>query len=219
MCRKMLCLCLAVLFVSAHAGRADDEVPVDKLPKAVVDAIKKKYPNAKLVRAQQESLKKEVIYYEVRIRAGEEEREVVVKPDGEILFVNKQVKAKDLPKAAAAALEGKYPKARYVEVLEVTKGQKVHYEVRLKTADEKAVLVNVDPRGKEIMREIRRGDLPEEVARGLEEKYPEATFYQFAEVYAGKDVYYAVRLTTADRKRTLVARFDAKGKEIEEKKD
>jgi len=50
---------LVVLMVTALGASADDEkeekVPLDKVPKAVLDAVKAKFPKAKLVSAEKAS--------------------------------------------------------------------------------------------------------------------------------------------------------------------
>ena len=147
MIRWIVSLAVCAL-VSVPAVRAEDEkVPLDKLPKAVSDAVKKKYPKAKMVSAEKEKKDKKTVY-EVKIKDGEQTIEVSLTPEGEIVEIEKVIAAKDLPTAVTTALGEKYPKAKIVKVEEITKGEKVTYEVLLVTADKKKLEVTFDGTGK-----------------------------------------------------------------------
>ena len=68
--------------------------------------------------------------------------------DGTIIEVEKEIK--DVPTAITKAVEGKYPKAKIVEVMEVNKveGKKetpIHYEVTIEVDGKKSeVIVSLD---------------------------------------------------------------------------
>jgi uncharacterized membrane protein YkoI len=139
---------VAVLGLVAGLGRADEEkVPLSKLPKKVVDAVKAKYPDAKLVKAEKEKEDNETVY-EVAIENDGQKLEVHVKPDGTITEVERVIAIKDLPAKVAKAIEKKYPKASLKLAEEVTKGTKVYYEVVLETADNKKFEIVLSPSGK-----------------------------------------------------------------------
>jgi uncharacterized membrane protein YkoI len=151
-----LSVCLAVLLGSASASavRADDEekVPLDKVPKAVMDAVKARFPDAEIKGAEKETEGGRTIY-ELEIKYKKDEIDVDVTPDGDIAEIEKEIEYKDLPKAVSKALEEKYPKAEFDEVEEVTKVEKkveklAFYEVQVKTADKQKLEVQVDPDGK-----------------------------------------------------------------------
>jgi hypothetical protein len=74
--------------------------------------------------------------------------------------VEKEITAKDLPRAVADALAAKYPQATFKKVEEVTEGKKMTYEALLVTADKKAVEVVLDPSGKVVKEEAKdkKGD-------------------------------------------------------------
>jgi hypothetical protein len=140
------------------AARADEEkVPLDKLPKAVTDAVKAKYPGAKLTGAEKEKEKDQTVY-EVALEHKGQKLEVTLKPDGTIVSVEKEIAAKDLPKAVTAALDSKYPKATIKKVEEITTGEKVTYEVLLVTAAKKRLEVVFDTTGKVIEEESKEKD-------------------------------------------------------------
>jgi uncharacterized membrane protein YkoI len=138
---------LAGLFLLAAARADEEKIPLDKLPKAVLDAVKDKYPGAELLGAEKEDENGKTVY-EVALKHKGQKLEATFKPDGTFVSVEKEIEAKDLPKAVADALEAKYPKATYKKVEEETEGDKVTYEVLLVTAEKKTVEVVLDPKGK-----------------------------------------------------------------------
>ncbi|HEY7428954.1 MAG TPA: PepSY-like domain-containing protein [Gemmataceae bacterium] len=149
------------VFVGVLAGaaaRADEEkeekVPLDKVPKAALDAVKAKFKDAELVGAQKENENGKLVY-EINLKHKGQTIEVTVTPDGKIVSIEKTIAAKDLPKAVAEAIESKYPKAAIKKAEEVTEGGKTNYEVLLVTADKKAVEVVLDPAGK-ILKEEKK---------------------------------------------------------------
>lgn len=140
---------LGLLVLAACAFAADEEkVPLDKLPKAVVDAVKAKFPDAKLVSAEKE-LEDGKPVYEVAIKDKDQNIEVTVTPEGKIILIEKEIAAKDLPKAVAEAMEKKYPKATIKKLEEIIKDDKVtSYEALIVTAEKKNLEVRFDPSGK-----------------------------------------------------------------------
>jgi uncharacterized membrane protein YkoI len=149
--RKLIAV-LAVVVLFVPAFRAEDEkeekVPLDKLPKAVVEAVKAKFKGATLVSAEKEKEDGKTVY-EVNLKHKGHTIEVTVTPEGKIVSVEKTIAAKDLPEAVAAALKKNYPKATIKKVEELSKDDKVTgYEVLLVTAGKKTVEVVIDPSGK-----------------------------------------------------------------------
>src|SRR5260221_1073112 len=94
---------IGVLLASSTARADEEKVPLDKLPKAVVDAVKAKFPDAKLVSAEKE-LEDGKPVYEVAIKDKDQNIEVTVTPEGKIILIEKEIAAKDLPKAVAEAM-------------------------------------------------------------------------------------------------------------------
>jgi hypothetical protein len=139
----------ALLVLAGASSRAEEEkVPLDKLPKAVVDAVKEKFPRAELVSAEKEKEDGKDVY-EVAIKDGKHKIEVTVTPEGKVVTVEKEIAAEDLPKAVAEALEARYPKATIRKAEEISKEDRVTaYEVLIVTADKKKLEVSFDPKGK-----------------------------------------------------------------------
>ncbi len=142
-----------VLFAVAGFVAADEEkVPLDKVPKAVLEAVKVRFPQAKVNSAEKETEDGKTVY-EIAITEKEQNIEVTVTTDAKIVEIEKQIVAKDLPAGVARALEGKYPKATFKmieEVWKVTDGKEnlEYYEVLLVTQDKKKFEVSVTAEGK-----------------------------------------------------------------------
>lgn len=154
--RTFSCVAAAVaisLLTVSPLTRADEEkVPLDKLPEAVVKAVKARFPDAKLVSAEKETEDGKTVY-EVALTNKDQKIEVTVTTEGEVIEIEKQIAAKDLPEKVAQALQDKYPKAEYKTVEEVIKvkdkkDQPPYYEVLLVTAEKKKLEVVLDRDGK-----------------------------------------------------------------------
>jgi hypothetical protein len=74
--------------------------------------------------------------------------EITVKDDGTIVEIEKEITAKDLPKAVADALDAKYPKADIKKVEEIIVGTTISYELLLVAANKKRLEVKFDKDGK-----------------------------------------------------------------------
>lgn len=122
------------------------------MPKAVAEAVKKRFPKAELVEAAKETTGDKV-EFEVSIKDGKSKIDLMLTPDGKIIVIEKQIATKDLPRAVTDALAAKYPKATFTTVEEVTKvteGKEAldFYEVLLMTAEKKTFEVKVTAEGK-----------------------------------------------------------------------
>jgi uncharacterized membrane protein YkoI len=145
------CVFALLAVVALTAVRADDEkeekVPLDKVPKAVLDAVKAKFEGCELVSAEKEKEDGKDVY-EIAIKHKGQKIEVTLTPEGKIVSVEKEIAVKDLPKAVTEALDAKYPKATIKKAEEETKDDKVTYEVLIVTADKQTIEVTLDPKGK-----------------------------------------------------------------------
>ncbi len=146
--------CLATVAVAAVLlwadARADEEkVPLDKVPEAVMKAVKAKFPGAKLLGASTEKENGKTVY-EVSLKYKGHHHDVTVEPEGKIVSIEREIPVKDLPRAIADGLEAKYPKATHKKAEELIKGDGTHhgYEVVVVTADGGTVEVVLDLKGK-----------------------------------------------------------------------
>jgi uncharacterized membrane protein YkoI len=148
-----------VLVVLGTAAGADDKgkdkkVPLDKIPKPVMDAIKARFPEAEITSVEKETEDGKVVY-DIELKQKGRKYEMDIREDGTVIEIEKEIKAKDLPEAVTKALKAKYPKATIQEIMEVNKvkgkdEKPDHYEVLLVTADKKKLEVTVSLDGKSI---------------------------------------------------------------------
>jgi len=163
--RTFICVAVSVtlgMCVLATGARADEEkIELDKLPKAVTEAIKKAYPDGEMKSAEKEKEDgKEV--YEVVVKNKDQTLEITLTPEGKILSVEKEIAAKDLPKAVTDAVDAKYPKATIKKAEEETKDEKVTYEVLIENADKQIDEVVLDHKGTSLKEEKKEEKKKEE---------------------------------------------------------
>ena len=160
--------------------RADDEeeaVAIDKLPKSVVNSIKKMFPDAELKKATKDVVKEEEedddddddkaadtkddgneedkdeqdeskVVYEVTLSQKGHVIDVTVEEDGEIEEVERSIDLKELPKIVTDALARKFPKS-------TLKSAEAIYEVedeKMELEGYEVILTSAD--GKEIEADI-----------------------------------------------------------------
>jgi uncharacterized membrane protein YkoI len=139
----LLALTLGVGFCHAE----EETFPLEKLPKAVTDAVKAKYPKAEIKEAELQTENDKSIF-ELTIQIGEGTRELKLDADGKFLETSAIISVKLLPKVARDAIEAKFPKCKLRgEMEEGMKDGKTIYEVGVTTADGKFMEVNIDETG------------------------------------------------------------------------
>jgi hypothetical protein len=146
-------VCLAMTAAAGFRLADADEVEItlDKLPKAVSDAVTKKYPKAELVKATKNEEDDE-IEYEVTVKENGKLIDITLDSDGDIEGLEKELDLKDLPKAVVDALEKRHAKATVeaVEaVYEVEDGTEEleFYEVQLKTSNGDEIEIQIKSDG------------------------------------------------------------------------
>jgi uncharacterized membrane protein YkoI len=148
---------LVLLAAVACAEDKAEKVPLDKVPKAVMDAIMGRFPGADITSVEKEKEDGKIVY-DVELKHKDRKYEMDILEDGTIIEIEKEVAAKDVPEAVTKAVEAKYPKSTVKEVMEVNKvkGKEetpIHYEVTLETADKKKLEVIVSLDGKSVKTE------------------------------------------------------------------
>ena len=152
--RLGLVLAASLLVVTAGQAAEEKKIPLDKVPAAVLGAVKAKYPGAELTGAEKEK-EKGVTVYEVALKDKGRRIEATFEADGTLVSVEKAVSVKDLPRAVADALDAKYPKAKVKKAEEETEGDKLTYEIHLVTAEGKKMEVVFDRSGKVVEEESK----------------------------------------------------------------
>jgi uncharacterized membrane protein YkoI len=155
---------VALAAVAPAQEGTEEKVPLEKVPRPVLDAVKARFKDAKLTGAAREKEKDQWVYEVSLTEKGKDKNvDVTLTPEGELLTIERAIDAKDLPKAAAMVLGNKYPRATYKVVEEIIKVEKRQekldfYEVLLVAADKKTFEVQVTAEGKITNVEEKKGD-------------------------------------------------------------
>jgi hypothetical protein len=138
---------VALSFVTPRVRGDEQKISLDEVPTAVKDAVKKKFPSAKLEQAEKE-VENGKTTFELVIKDEGKKITVSLKDDGTIVEIEKEIDAKDLPEAVGSAVKAKYPSGTIKKAEEVTKDEKVTYEVILAQEGKKLREIALDKSGK-----------------------------------------------------------------------
>ncbi|SFI73714.1 PepSY-like domain-containing protein [Nitrosomonas sp. Nm34] len=117
----------------SQANASEKEVSKDQVPKAVLEAFEKAYPNAKKVEFEKEMFEgKEA--YEVEYKENGKEYEILYSSEGEVLQKEETIDVKELPESIVQAISKVHPKATIKEAEKLMKpdGTVTGYEVEIK---------------------------------------------------------------------------------------
>jgi hypothetical protein len=144
---------LAVLGLASATRAEEEEIPLDRVPQAVMDSAKARFPGADIKGASEETEDGKPSVYVLEMKRPRHKVHVTFKVDGTVVLVETAVPAKELPKVVRRAVEHRYPGASVMGADSVKKGPELkkevdYYEFYLMTAKQKPALVQVDPHGK-----------------------------------------------------------------------
>lgn len=145
-------LVITMLVIAAQAWSGAWQAPgVNRIPKAVMDALIARFPGALI---EKWTLEKEDgrELYDIEFRQKRRKMEADIFSDGALHNWEREVAVKDLPAAVVKTIERRYPGATLTEAMAVTavtagKEALEGYEVALETADKRDVEVTVAPGG------------------------------------------------------------------------
>lgn len=137
------------LVVAPSSAPADEKkIEISELPKAVVKAAKKAFPEAKIVGAAKETEDGETIY-EVMMKLDGKSIDLAIDDEGEIEEIEKEIEVEDLPRAVIKAARRQFPDGKIAKVEEVSdEDDKVVYELAIETKGGKTAEVVFSPNGK-----------------------------------------------------------------------
>lgn len=141
-----LVFCTVTVQGAEKKEKKEDKATIKDLPKAVQDAIKKRFQKAEIMSVEKETEKKSVVY-EVELKSDGKKYEIEVNANGKILEIEEKIAFTDLPKDVQSAVKKRFPKAVVTEAKKESKGNSVFYEIELK-AGKKEYEVTVDSKGK-----------------------------------------------------------------------
>ena len=144
------CLLTGLTAFSTGAHADEEKIPLKDVPKAVLDAVKAKFPKAEIKGAEKEVEDGETLY-EIETELDEHDVDLALKANGTIMEIEKEIAVKDLPKPVTDAIAAKHPKAKIEkaeEILEFEDGKEMKsYEVAVEVG-EKDMELKITPDGK-----------------------------------------------------------------------
>jgi hypothetical protein len=153
-------IALAALLPGLRAQAGEKKIHEGDVPKPVIEAVKRKYPDARMTYFEHETEDGQSIF-EIGLKRPSEKMEIELSPDGKILEEAVVIQVRDLPAEVKRGLAGsKYVKStiKHIErviVLEETDAP--NYEVLVAddggvtelVIDKAGVITNEDPKGGE----------------------------------------------------------------------
>jgi hypothetical protein len=150
---RTFCFILAAALLSflgpAQRLRAQSEtIPVQEVPKAVVDSLKAKYPDAQMQKAKKK-VDNGKTFFAINLTAEGAERNALLTDKGKIVELKKVIPASELPVKATEAIYAAYPNSTAKKVKKVTEfKEEKGFEVEVITADKQTKKVYLDADGK-----------------------------------------------------------------------
>jgi hypothetical protein len=143
---------LAVLGLASATPAQEGVIPMDRVPRAVMNAAKARFPGAEIRKASEETEDGKTTY-SLEMKHQRHDLGVTFTGDGTVVLVETDLPKKELPRAVLRAVALQYPGASVSGAGSVRKGPEVkktadYYQFYLLTADRKPRLVKVDPKGK-----------------------------------------------------------------------
>lgn len=137
-----------LLAVIGQANAGEKELSKNQVPKAVIAAFEKAFPEAKEVEFEQEIFQGKLAY-EVEYKENGKEYEFLYSAEGVLLQKEEEIDVAKLPKPVVEAIKQAYPKAKIEEAEKLMKpdGTLTGYEVEIK-ADGKEIELELDVNGK-----------------------------------------------------------------------
>jgi uncharacterized membrane protein YkoI len=148
----VLGLLVSFSLVASAAQAQEAEIPLDQVPKGVMDSARAKFPGARIREAAKETEDGKTVF-ELALTHDGKTMDVTFQENGTVVLVETEVSENDLPAVVLQAVKGKYPGAVIGLVESVKKGPEIkkaadYYEFQLTTKDKKSIEVEVDTQGK-----------------------------------------------------------------------
>src|SRR5258708_20459783 len=100
---------LAVLGLASGPRAQGDKIPLDRVPKAVMDSAKARFPGAEIKVASEETEDGKPPVYALEMKHHRHNVDVTFQADGTVVLVETAVPQKELPKVVRRAVEHRYP--------------------------------------------------------------------------------------------------------------
>lgn len=129
-------MAIAVFGLFLTTGIHAQKYSASDMPKSVLDAFNKMYPNATAIGYDIEN-ENGGKFYEVESKDGDIRRDLLFNADGSISEIEEQISISSLPDNVTAGVYAKYPKGTITKAEKVTKGSETLYEVVVKNGKKK----------------------------------------------------------------------------------
>ena len=139
---------IASPMIFGQANASEKELKKDQVPKAVISAFEKAFPNAKELEFEEELFEGKTAY-EVEYKRDGKEYEFLYSAEGVLLQKEEEINVKTLPDPVVQAILKAHPKAKIKEAEKLMKpdGTVTGYEVEIKVAG-KELELELDVNGK-----------------------------------------------------------------------
>jgi uncharacterized membrane protein YkoI len=143
----MSAVLIAVPMILGQANAGEKELKKDQVPKAVIAAFEKAFPNAKELEFEEETFEGKTAY-EVEYKKDGKEYEFIYSAEGMLLQKEEEIDIKTLPDPVIQAILKAHPKAKIKEAEKLMKpdGTVTGYEVEIKVAG-KEIELELDATG------------------------------------------------------------------------
>ena len=131
------------LALTATASAQEQQVKAKDVPAPVLAAATKAFPKTKL-KGWEKEIKDGKTFYEVALVEGTAKRQAVFAADGPLLEIEEVIAVGGVPPAVRYAVKTKYPNAAIHAAEKITRGSEVEYEVGLKNAPKKEMVLAAD---------------------------------------------------------------------------
>lgn len=122
---------VVAVFSFGLVARADQKLEKKDVPRAVIAAFEKAYPNA-TVRGYGKEREGGHVYYEIESTDGNVKRDILYRANGSVVEMEETIPPADTPDNIRQAIEKQFPGAELVKVEKTTAGTKIGYEVSAK---------------------------------------------------------------------------------------
>ena len=136
-------LICAALFTLTAQTTTEKKINAKTLPAPVKAAFEKSYPGAKILGLSSE-VDNGATVYEVESVQNGTHRDILYKPDGQLIVVEETISMSDVPPAVQAALKSQFPTAKVTLSEKLITGPTVEYEFQLKGAPKKEAKFSAD---------------------------------------------------------------------------
>ncbi|MDQ6664782.1 MAG: PepSY-like domain-containing protein [Acidobacteriota bacterium] len=132
---------MILAFAAGMSIAAEQKIAKKDVPAAVVSGVARDYPNTPL-KTWEKDMRDGAPIYEVGIPKAGAIETLVYSAEGKLIETEDDFPVKNLPAPVVDAVHKKYPRATIRSADKVTRGSEIRYEVGLKGADKKEVVVS-----------------------------------------------------------------------------